>query len=131
MSTGETSQSIKVDVPGKYWVTIENDCSLVTDSTNLVFISEKLGFFTTNVFTPNGDGVNEHFVNYIINAPEFYMKIVNRWGKLMFETDDPFHYWDGKADGQEVSSGVYYYVINTIDCHSRPIKINGTVSVLK
>jgi PKD repeat protein len=51
-STGEISQFIKVDVPGKYWVTIENDCSLVTDSTNLVFISEQLGFFTTNVLGP-------------------------------------------------------------------------------
>jgi gliding motility-associated-like protein len=130
-NTGEVTQAISVNTPGKYWVTIENECSSVTDSTNLILIKEDLGHYTTNVFTPNGDGINESFVNYIINTPDFYLKIVNRWGKLMFETKDPFEYWDGKHHGEEVSAGVYYYVIHTVDCHNKPLKLMGTVSILR
>ena len=130
-NTGEITQTIQVNKPGRYWVTIENECSSVTDSTNLILIKEDLGHYTTNVFTPNGDGINESFVNYFINTPDFYMRIVNRWGKLMFETKDPFEHWDGKLHREEVSAGVYYYVIQTTDCHSKPIKLRGTVTILR
>lgn len=130
-NTGESSQQINVNTAGKYWVTIENECSSVTDTTNLIFIKEDLGHYSTNVFTPNGDGINESFVNYFINAPGFYMKIVNRWGKPVFETKDPFNYWDGKINGRDVSEGTYFYVIHTINCHNEPIKLMGPVTVLR
>ncbi|MDQ3533993.1 MAG: PKD domain-containing protein, partial [Bacteroidota bacterium] len=43
-STGETTRTIEVDQPGKYWVTIENECSSVTDTTKIYFINEELGY---------------------------------------------------------------------------------------
>ncbi|NJC26849.1 T9SS type B sorting domain-containing protein [Neolewinella antarctica] len=65
-----------------------------------------------NAFTPNGDGQNEAFVpisRCFIERVEF--QIFNRWGQLVFETEDPALNWDGTNPGGDVlASGTYYYV---------------------
>jgi gliding motility-associated-like protein len=66
-----------------------------------------------NVFSPNGDNVNDFFsalpYRYIKSVD---MKIYDRWGVLLFQTSDPHIHWDGKAlqSGTLCSDGVYYYV---------------------
>lgn len=66
-----------------------------------------------NVFTPNGDGVNDVFK--IENLPEnANVKIYNRWGVQVFESTKPATFWDGRTSGgTECTEGVYYYIINT------------------
>ena len=71
-----------------------------------------------NIFTPNNDGVNDHFK---INAPEisrcfdyFNVKIYGRWGELVFESDDLYFKWDGRNHhGKELSDGVYYCIMDS------------------
>lgn len=69
-----------------------------------------------NIFTPNGDGQNDLFKP----APYMFvhsveMKIFNRWGNLIFETDNPDILWDGTVNGKNVPSGVYYYVCDVYE----------------
>ncbi|WP_146088809.1 gliding motility-associated C-terminal domain-containing protein [Neolewinella xylanilytica] len=65
-----------------------------------------------NAFTPNGDGDNDFFVPRglcFIERVEF--KIFNRWGQLVFETQDPGIRWNGEnLAGESLPSGTYYYV---------------------
>lgn len=65
-----------------------------------------------NTFTPNDDGANDLFiplVNKFINEVEF--KVYNRWGNLVFETNDPRLLWDGNTlSGKPLAEGSYYYV---------------------
>lgn len=68
-----------------------------------------------NVFTPNGDGFNDVFVPMritpdLINKVD--MHIFNRWGRVVYETEDIFINWDGNASGTHLpcSAGTYYYV---------------------
>lgn len=67
-----------------------------------------------NVFTPgNNDGKNDLYVPFPYRYIEsINLKIYNRWGKLVFETQNPEINWDGidKDSGQPCSSGVYFYV---------------------
>lgn len=66
-----------------------------------------------NVFTPNGDGVNDVFIPYPYKFVEKVdMKIYNRWGVLVYETTNPDINWDGKdkSSHQYCSDGVYFYV---------------------
>jgi gliding motility-associated-like protein len=74
-------------------------------------------FFIPNAFSPNGDGINETYgiSGESINRPDlghivaFELKIVNRWGQVIFYTTDPRERWDGTHAGLEVSDGIYQY----------------------
>ena len=66
-----------------------------------------------NVFTPNGDNVNDIFkitnCGAILNT-----SIYNRWGNLVFQTENQNHFWDGRTtSGEECVDGIYYYIIET------------------
>jgi gliding motility-associated-like protein len=64
-----------------------------------------------NVFTPNGDGINDVFLVHGKSITEFHAILFNRWGKKIFEWDNVEKGWDGKIAGADASPGVYYYVI--------------------
>ncbi len=72
-----------------------------------------------NVFTPNGDGSNDFFIPFL---PYRYidkidLKVFDRWGTLVFETDDPNINWDGKdpQSGKPLKEGTYFYVCETFE----------------
>ncbi len=66
-----------------------------------------------NVFTPNGDGINDVLR---VNTCNMIVKtiIYNRWGNLVFETENLNHFWDGRSSsGEECNDGTYFYVLQT------------------
>lgn len=68
-----------------------------------------------NVFTPNGDGINDVFE--ISPMPANYtLHIFNRWGNVVYTAVDLPVFWNGTKDGKKVSQGVYYYAFkNTLN----------------
>jgi gliding motility-associated-like protein len=64
-----------------------------------------------NSFTPNSDGLNDNFKPLVDGANYMNFQIFNRWGNLIFESDDPQVGWDGSYRGSESPSGVYAYKI--------------------
>ena len=64
-----------------------------------------------NVFTPNGDGANDLYKPiYSRFIDHVEMEIFNRWGQLVFKTEDPDILWNGEnQSGSELAEGVYYY----------------------
>ncbi|MEN8228763.1 MAG: gliding motility-associated C-terminal domain-containing protein [Bacteroidota bacterium] len=76
-------------------------------------LDECSNYVLPNVFSPNGDGINDIYrplrTSYIERVD---MKIFNRWGLQVFETEDPDINWDGKITGTDklVAPGVYYYI---------------------
>jgi gliding motility-associated-like protein len=75
-----------------------------------------------NIFTPStdgnvegGDGYNDVFQIDIEGQEEYNIKIYNRWGELMFESDDPENSWNGSVNNQNKTlcpDGTYFYLIN-------------------
>lgn len=66
-----------------------------------------------NVFTPNNDGVNDIF-KFNLNSKILNTTIYNRWGNVIFKTENRNHYWDGHTtSGEECADGTYYYIITT------------------
>ena len=65
----------------------------------------------SNVFTPDGDGLNDYFKIEVENEKSFILQIVDEKGKLVFETTDKNKYWDGKNifTGLPCKKGFYYY----------------------
>ncbi len=66
-----------------------------------------------NVFTPNGDNKNDFFhINFACRQLNFRIIIFNRWGKKMYESNNPDFKWDGRTeDGTDASDGVYYWIM--------------------
>lgn len=104
-----TFMSDMISMPGVYSVTVfnSNGCS-ATDS---FVVSEKCPvlLYFPNGFSPNDDGVNDGFFGIGINISNYHLEIYNRWGQLIFITEDINDYWDGKLDDVPCGIGVYIY----------------------
>jgi len=90
-----------------------------------------------NVFTPNNDGFNDFFVPFPYQFVEkIDIKIFNRWGGLVFETEDPDIMWDGKNrfTHMDCSTGVYYFVCDVYEIRLGGLKartINGFLHLVR
>lgn len=64
-----------------------------------------------NAFTPNDDGTHDIFLVQYKSIEKFRMVILNRWGRKVYETNNPGEGWNGKIKGRKASEGVYFYYI--------------------
>ena len=116
-STGETTPSITVSTPGVYTVEVIAPCSSSTQQVE-VLLSDNCNvdaeIFIPNVFSPNGDNVNDIFTIYsgsdlvIANSKG---TIYDRWGNLVYSSNALPFTWDGFFNGDIMMPGVYAYVI--------------------
>jgi gliding motility-associated-like protein len=132
-NSGSQDSNLLVKYPGIYWVTIRQNTCVITDSIVLENCPPILEM--PNIFTPNGDGFNDQFRPEEDNIVSFNMKIYNRWGMQIFQTDDLKNGWDGTTLGLEASDGVYLYVIEYREWlgtePSRIYTAQGTVTLLR
>ncbi len=98
---------------GCYYVTAIDSAGNESLFSVRLCLDECSNYVLPNVFSPNNDGKNDLYLPLRTSYVEKVdMKIFNRWGMLVFETEDPDINWDGKIKGskQLVSPGVYYYI---------------------
>tara|TARA_R110002096_G_scaffold407290_1_gene605728 strand:- start:14066 stop:16987 length:2922 start_codon:yes stop_codon:yes gene_type:complete len=89
-----------------------NNC-IDTTACYRLLIDETCNIDFPNVFTPNGDQVNDLFLpTYQCNFQSFQLKVFNRWGHLVFSAESPELTWDGRVDGLKAESGTYFYLLN-------------------
>jgi len=88
-----------------------------------------------NVFTPNGDGVNDYFFPRDLltsGATMFKMEVYNRWGEEVFSTESTDGQgWDGRFNGTPQPEGVYIYVIDVSFKNGKTEHHQGNVSLLR
>ena len=80
-----------------------------------------------NVFSPNGDGLNDEIIPEYIHITATDFKIFNRWGKLVFETSDTNQAWDGK----DVPTGTYFYILQCKGNAGEQFVQNGTITLIR
>lgn len=98
------------------------------------FLNVDADFEMPNVFTPNGDGLNDFFSFKYDVFTSFDITIVNRWGEIMTErlNQTGTIFWEGlSAKGDEASDGVYFYVFNGIFKDGTPVKKDGFVQLFR
>ncbi|MDA3779950.1 MAG: gliding motility-associated C-terminal domain-containing protein [Bacteroidales bacterium] len=104
-------------------------------STGKDFSKEKIELFQDeleipNVFTPNGDGINDLFIIKASGIVEYDISIFGRTGILVFHQTAPILTWDGRnGSGNEVSSGTYYYILTALDNSIKPRK--GAIQIYR
>ena len=114
-NTGDTSQFIWVDTEGWYSAQVKSVEGCVGLDSSFVLFStppELIKISFPNAFTPNGDGLNDEFKaitswgDYLYS---FSMEIYNRWGGLVFKSDNISQSWDGKCKGEACPAGTYIF----------------------
>ncbi|MCA6365133.1 MAG: PKD domain-containing protein [Bacteroidetes bacterium] len=68
-------------------------------------------FYIPNTFTPNGDGLNDVFMPAIMGAEDYRFLIFDRWGELIFDTQDADQGWDGRYKGDKCQQDVYVWKV--------------------
>jgi gliding motility-associated-like protein len=85
-----------------------------------------------NVFTPDGDGVNDFFFINNSGLSEFSLEVFNRWGIKVFTADAPNMQWDGRStSGVELSDGTYFYILRATSVTAKDYSQNGFINLIR
>jgi gliding motility-associated-like protein len=127
---GSAASYFTVKNPGLYEVTATNECGSASDQIVIALGICKL--YMPNAFTPNNDGLNEVFrVKDPSFIQAFSMVIYNRWGEVVFKTDDPHKGWDGKYKGLQQPEGNYIWQISLTTKDGEKVSAYGSVVLIR
>lgn len=88
-------------------------------------------FYIPNTFTPDANDVNETFFGDGEGFTDYQMRIYDRWGELLFESNDKDFPWDGTYKEKQVEQGVYVYVFVITDWRGNPHRYIGHLTLLR
>lgn len=103
----------------------------LSSNSNNFCIGQSSRIFAPNAFRPNG--VNPEFKPVLLypNPDGYRLVVLNRWGELLYETNDPDDGWDGTIGTELAPQGVYAYVIKMKSLNGSEIEKKGTVLLLR
>ena len=122
---------------GQYLLTLKarNTEGCVDSITKLIDVEPLVTYYMPNAFTPNDDSHNDVFkgVGFTEGMQKFTMRIMNRWGEIIFESQDPHLSWNGLKNnvGQPSPQGVYLYEVHYENPRRQPIDLKGFVTLLR
>ncbi|MES2702930.1 MAG: PKD domain-containing protein [Bacteroidota bacterium] len=131
-SNGSQMPTSTIVAPGAYYAIVTiNSCS----ASDTVVVASDCYMNIPNVFTPNGDGVNDFFYPRSLlsrGLTAFNMNIYNRWGQLIFETTSLSGAgWDGKLNGVPQPQGVFVYVVDATFRDGQKEHHQGNVTLIR
>jgi gliding motility-associated-like protein len=133
-STGSGDSIINVESGGNYIVRVKDEhCCYNSDT---VYI-KPFHYYAPSAFTPNGDGKNEVFrLIGLYSNVQMNLSVYNRWGELIFNSDDLYTGWDGTSGGQISPEGTYIWVakIRFLDkdvVTNNNVVLKGSITLLR
>ncbi len=114
LSCSDCQEPTLTPVGDETYTVVGTDANGCTASDELnISLSFTKDVFVPNAFTPNGDGRNDQFFVFGQGIVDMTLQIHDRWGSLVFETNDTSIGWDGTHAGEQLNSAVFYYYLNT------------------
>lgn len=123
--------------PGVYTVTLtvvdENGCERVLTKKEYIKVDETINLWVPNAFSPNGDGDNDEFYVYSTLIVDFEINIYNRWGQLVYTSQNMNFRWDGRdmKSGAVIPEGVMTYLIKATAYNGQALQKPGTVTIIR
>lgn len=121
---------------GNYITTLivydRNNC--VDSISKLIVIGDNFTFYSPNTFTPNGDQKNDLFLplGNGWNETAFELRIFDRWGAMIYRTNDPTKGWDNKlSSGEAAKADVYVWQVELKDTHQKEHYFVGHITLIK
>jgi gliding motility-associated-like protein len=118
---------------GEFVVTLTVTDGNCTDEMTMTITTSGLSVLTVpNVFSPNGDGMNDLFYVTAENLVSFSGTILNRWGEVVFSMQDETARWDGYTTaGIVVPDGTYFYIIEAEGADGETFEFTGHLMLIR
>ncbi|MFA5573914.1 MAG: gliding motility-associated C-terminal domain-containing protein [Brumimicrobium sp.] len=113
---------------------VENEFHCVDSITRIISVVNEVLFFAPNSFTPDGDGFNENWRVHVsgIDIYNFNLQVFNRWGEIVFESNDANSTWDGTYGSKRLPEGTYIWRATATDYHNdNKYEFDGHVTILR
>ncbi len=133
-SDNSRNSQLKVTNTGNYAVIVTDKYGCKSSDSIYVEISISKFIFIPSAFSPNSDNLNDCFGP--VTADNFYcsdynMLVFDRWGKIVFQSDDIKQYWDGTSNGTICPEGLYICIIKYKDVTNKKIKKFNSITLLR
>ncbi len=130
-SSGETTQSIVATSAGTYSVEVLDQAGCT--STGSILVEEKCAstLFFPSAFSPNEDALNDFFRPTGRFVEDYQFSVFNRWGDLLFQTDNVEEGWDGNFDFKQQPMGVYVWSVSYTDNEGETITKQGNFTLIR
>ncbi|HWV33618.1 MAG TPA: gliding motility-associated C-terminal domain-containing protein [Dyadobacter sp.] len=143
--SGGASEDIPVQKNTSYTVKLNNQSALeynflvkavsqdgnFESLSNIINYRRSAGVFVPDAFTPNGDGYNDILEAKSEQLQSFELSVMNRWGVVVFHSDDIAKGWDGTFEGTNAPVGYYYYKMTFVDDINQTVEKSGTFMLLR
>ena len=133
-STGATTGGIYINKEGTYWVKSENNqCGSQTDTIKVKLKVCECEMLIPNSFTPNEDNRNDYFFPVLQCEYSYYtLMITDRWGNIVFSTNNVNAKWDGRFKGNLCPEDIYVYRIESTERVTEKKQVrNGHISLFR
>lgn len=133
-STMDENPSYSFTEPGKYLVAFVASNTYCSDTTlKVIECLPEFVFYAPNVFTPNGDNLNDRFLpkGFGWKTESYRLEVFDKWGELLFSSRHFDEGWDGFYKGDLVANGAYVWTAYVEDYNSRKHEYKGTVTLIK
>jgi len=112
-------------------VTDSAGCTNAAISRNLVIVEEPLNVFAPNAFSPNGDGLNDYFEIKTQLVKRLQVTIYDRFGNIIYQSNDVNFKWDGTVNGSPAPEGAYVYTIKGEFYNGKSFEQKGSVTIIR
>ena len=110
---------------------VTNDVGCKDTTYKEIIVDDFITAYVPSAFTPNDDGKNDEFSVVGFSNGGYSMKIFNRWGELVYDTDNFNEGWDGKFKGELQPNGIYTYMAKFVLLNDKTFDIKGSITLLK
>lgn len=115
----------------QYTLTITYNGHCVASTGLTISVENHLKTFIPNSFSPNGDGNNDEFRIYGEGIKLIDLKVFNRWGEKVFETDNQLQGWDGTFKGEVQNPSVFAYWVRITFLDDKKVDRVGSVTLIR
>lgn len=109
-------------------LTVSNDFGCTDTAT--AWIHSGGALVIPNIFSPDNDGMNDLYEILLPSIEEYNLKIFNRWGSLLFESNNPLIQWNGDFEGVPCTEGTYFSILS-IKQGNYQEQLEGTIQLVR
>ncbi|UII23827.1 gliding motility-associated C-terminal domain-containing protein [Fulvivirga ligni] len=114
-----------------YRIIAQANDNVESSISNTITLIKPNNIYYPNAFSPDNNGTNDTFEINGKYITSFALKIYNRWGELIFATEDMNEAWNGTLNGKELPLGTYAFIAEMTDMAGRDIKKTGTIMLIR